>query len=111
MLLEDDAITRRPLDYSRSLLAPLRLTYMVAVGAVVLVSGGVAAWCFVHTIQVIVETQRVIRSKPIDFDRSYLGTPVENSIPLGILSAGVGLVALLHFIRLWNGRKGARRAA
>jgi hypothetical protein len=47
----------------------------------------------------------VVRSRPIDFDPSYLGMPVEKSIPLGVLSGGVALVALVHFVRLWNNRK------
>jgi len=75
------------------------------------IAGAVTAWCVVHTMQVIVEVQRVVRARPIDFDPSYLGMPVEKSIPLGILSGGVTLVALVHFIRLWNSRRTARPAA
>lgn len=112
MPLEHDAAFQRPLDYARPLLAPVRLTYLVGVGAVVLLTGAVAAWCFVHTVQVMAEVQRLVRSRPIDnFDLSYLGMPMEKSIPLGVLSGGVALVALVHFVRLWNSRKAARPAA
>lgn len=111
MLLEDDATPRRPLEYGRALRTPVRLTYFAGVGAVVLLTGAVAAWCFVHTIQVMVEVQQVFRSRPIDFDPSHLGMPVEQSIPLGVLSGGVALVALVHLVRLWNSRKVARPAA
>jgi hypothetical protein len=74
---------------------------MLAVGIVVLIAGAVATWCAIHTFEVIVEVQRVVRSRPIDFDPSYRGMPPEKSIPLGILSGGIALVALVQFIRLW----------
>lgn len=111
MLQEDDATPRQPLEYGRALRATVRLTYFASVGVAVLLTGAVAAWCFVHTIQVMVEAQQVARSRPIDFAPSQLGMPVEKSIPLGVLSGGVALVALVHFLRLWNSRKAARPAA
>ena len=84
---------------------------IVGVGAVALLTGAVVVWSFVHTVQVIIETQRVIRSRPIDFDPSYLGLPVEQAIPLGVLFGGVALVALVHLIRLVNNWRAAQAAA
>lgn len=111
MQLDEDASSPRPLEYGRPLRAPVRWTYMGGVGAVALVAGAVAAWCVVHTVQVVVEVQDVAGSRPIDFDPSSLGMPVEKAVPLGIVSGGVALVAFVQFVRLWNGRKAARRAA
>jgi hypothetical protein len=111
MPLKEDPAPQRPLDYASPPITPVRLTCFVVVAGVALLAGAVAAWCFFHTVRVLLEVRRVAGSRPIDFDPSYLGMPVEKSVPLGVFSGGVALVAVVHVVRLWNGWKAAPPAA
>jgi hypothetical protein len=95
----------QPLDYARPHLTRIRAAYAAIVAVVILLAGAIAAWCTAHSIFVLAEFHRVSRSQPIDFDDSYLGMPAEQSIPLGVFTGGVAIVALIHLVRVLNSRR------
>jgi hypothetical protein len=102
----DEDTSRRPLEYARPRLPPARMLYFASVAIVTLLSAVVAMGCLIHTVKLFSEFQ----SELVDAYPPDHGLPVEKSIPLGVFSGGVALVALVHFVRLLNGRRAARAA-
>jgi hypothetical protein len=104
-LLDKDT-SRRPLEYARPRLPSARMLYVASVAIVALLSAVVAIGCLIHTIKLFSEFQ----SELVCPYPPHHGLPVEKSIPLGVFSGGVALVALVHVVRLLNGRRAARAA-
>jgi hypothetical protein len=74
--------------------------------ATALASAIVAIWCIAHVVTVYVGLQRAgdtLCGSCYDESIAKLGLPLEQTIPIGILSGGVALVAAIQTIRCLNG--------
>jgi hypothetical protein len=95
----------------------LRAGLAVLAGFCVIAFGGVAAWCGVHAVSVVL----ALEHSPGAFFcaegarewMASLGLPLERTIPLGVFCGGISLVALVQCIRQVNAlrRGGQRRTA
>jgi len=91
----------------------LRLTLIAALAA--LLSALLWAWCIVHALNIVHASEHspgpFLCDEAAQEWMASLGLPLERTIPLGVLSAGFSLVALIQAVRFYNSGKNYQKLA
>src|SRR5437016_329047 len=105
------------LDYAHPQTPVLRTGLTIIAAIAVVAFGTVSAWCVCHAVHMIYEFQHnpgpFVCAEGAQAWVASLGLPLEQTIPIGVLSGGFTMVAFVQTVRHVNALRagGHRRAA